>query len=288
LVSAVICGSTVASYGAYAGDWTRHISHKLHSDRTVLKAMFLGGLFGMGGPFMWGTFTSAAIFSSGAADGDTPYVLGLVEAAPLWYVPALIYLGLASGTAQAVINTYGTGLDMSAIIPKLSRVQATVLACVMATVLVYLGHFNSAIIDGVVVFLTLLASFSIPWIIMVAIGHFRRRGYYDPDALQVFNRGERGGIYWFTHGFNVPTMAVWTLSTTIGLLFASNVWFIGPGAAALDNLDLSFLVAGITAAMLYPLSLRLFPDPPAVFGKGADDGTGTPIERTGIAADGIM
>ncbi len=288
LVSAVICGSTVASYGAYAGDWTRHISHKMHGDRAVLKAMFLGGLFGMGGPFMWGTFTSAAIFSSGTADGDTPYVLGLVDAAPLWYVPALIYLGLASGTAQAVINTYGTGLDMSAIIPRLSRVQATVLACVMATFLVYLGHFNSAIIDGVVVFLTLLASFSIPWIIMVAIGHFRRRGFYDPDALQVFNRGQRGGIYWFTHGFNVPAMAVWTLSTSIGLLFASNAWFVGPGARALDDLDLSFLVAGLTAVVLYTLSLRLFPDPPEVLGKAVDGGTSMPIQRTDVAAEEVV
>lgn len=269
LVSAVICGSTVASYGAYAGDWTRHISHNLHSDRTVLKAMFLGGLFGMGGPFMWGTFTSAAIFSAGAADGDTPYVLGLVDAAPLWYVPALIYLGLVSGTSQAVINTYGTGLDTSAIIPRLSRVQATVVACGLASALVYMGHFNTALIDGVAVFLTVLATFSIPWIIMVAIGHVLRKGYYDVDALQVFNRGEKGGIYWFTHGFNMPTMGVWGLSTTAGLLFASNTWFVGPGAAMLNGLDLSFLVAGSTAAVLYPLSRQLFPDPPAVLGPHA-------------------
>lgn len=64
----------------------------------------------------------------------------LVAEAPLWYIPALIYLGLASGTAQAVINTYGTGLDTSAIIPKLNRVQATLLACGLATVLVY--HYS--------------------------------------------------------------------------------------------------------------------------------------------------
>jgi purine-cytosine permease-like protein len=47
--------------------------------------------------------------------------------------------------AQAVINTYGTGLDTSAIIPRLNQVQATLLVCVVATVLVYVGHFYSAI-----------------------------------------------------------------------------------------------------------------------------------------------
>jgi purine-cytosine permease-like protein len=68
-------------------------------------------------------------------------------------MPAVIDVGLASSMAQAVINTYGTGLDTSAIIPRLIRVQATLLACVVATVLVYVGHFYSAIAGGVAVFL---------------------------------------------------------------------------------------------------------------------------------------
>lgn len=273
LVSAVICGSTVASYGAYAGDWTRHISPRVHSSKKVLQMMFLGGFFGMGGPFMWGTVTSAAIFSMGVADADTPYVLGLVEAAPLWFVPALIYLGLASGTAQAVINTYGTGLDTSAIIPRLSRVQATFVACVLATALVYLGHFMTAIIDGVGVFLVVLPSFSVPWIIIVALGHLRRKGYYNVDDLQVFNRGLKGGIYWHTHGWNVPTMTVWALSVVAGLAFAANPWFTGPGAGWLGDIDVSFLSAGLAAAVLYPLSVRLFPEDPALSGAG-EQGSG--------------
>lgn len=266
IISALLCGSTVASYGAYAGDWTRHISRKLHADSSVVRAMFLGGLFGMGGPFMWGTFTASAIFSAGYADANMPYVLGLVAAAPLWFVPALIYLGLASGTAQAVINTYGTGLDTSAIFPRLNRVQATLLACVMATALVYIGHFNEAISAAVGVFLQLLANFSVPWIIMMIHGHVRRRGYYDTDALQVFNRGERGGIYWYWHGINPRSTGVWLIAATAGLLFASNEWFVGPGAHLLADTDLGFLVAGVVAAILYPLTLRVFPDPEEVYG----------------------
>ncbi|GAA3935024.1 cytosine permease [Actinomadura viridis] len=266
VVSALLCASTVASYGAYAGDWTRHISGRLHTDGSIMRALLLGGLFGMGGPFMWGTFTAAALFGSGKGGADGSYVLDLVEATPIWFVPALIYLGLASGTAQAVINTYGTGLDTSAIIPRLSRVQATLVACGLAAVLVYVGQFSAAVADTVSVFLQLLACFSIPWIVIVAIGHRRRRGFYDPDALQVFNRGERGGIYWFRHGFNVTGMAVWGLATCGGLLFASNAWYVGPGAALAGDADLGFLVAGSAAAVLYPLAVRLFPEPPEVLG----------------------
>jgi purine-cytosine permease-like protein len=116
---------------------------------------------------------------------------------------------------------------------------------------------------------------------MVTIGHFRRRGWYDVDALQVFNRGEKGGMYWFRHGFNVPAMTVWSLSAVAGLLFSANTWFVGPGATALGGIDIGFLVAGAVAAVLYPLSLRLFPEPREVFGpSSAADPVARPVVPT--------
>lgn len=279
LLSVLLCASTVASYGPYAGDWTRHISPRLHSDGSILKAMFVGGLFGMGGPFMWGVFVSVALFSSGAADADQSLVLAMIDDVPLWFLPALIYVGLASGTAQAVINTYGTGLDASAIIPRLSRIQATFVACCLATVIVYIGHFQTSIINAVVVFLAVLACSSIPWIIILTIGHFHRRGYYNTDDLQVFNRGERGGVYWYTGGLNLVGVSVWAVACLCGLLFASNEWFSGPGAELLGGADASFLVAGAFAALLYPVALRVFPEPPGVLGLvGAADGVEFPEE----------
>lgn len=287
VASALVCGSTVASYGAYAGDWTRHISTKLHTNGSIVRAMFLGGAFGMGGPFMWGTFTASAIFSAGYAKSDTPYVLGLVSGAPLWFVPALIYLGLASGTAQAVINTYGTGLDTSAIIPKLNRVQATLVACGLATVLVYVGYFYSALTDAVGVFLAILAPFSIPWIVIMVIGHVRRRAYYDVEDLQVFNRGLRGGIYWFWHGINLRGLLVWAVSATVGLLCSSNSWYVGPGATALGGVDVSFIAAGVAAAVLYPLVLRIFPEAPEVMGPGYKESEpSVPADQPRVAFDG--
>jgi purine-cytosine permease-like protein len=96
LLSALIVLATTTSYGPYVGDWTRHISRKKFTDRQILKTTFLGGLFGMGLPYVWGAYTATAVFASGAAGPDDLYVFGLVAAAPLWFVPFLIYLGLAS------------------------------------------------------------------------------------------------------------------------------------------------------------------------------------------------
>lgn len=284
VASGLVCASTVASYGAYAGDWTRHISTKLHTNGSIVRAMFLGGAFGMGGPFMWGTFTATATFAAGYANSNTPYVLGLVAAAPLWYIPALIYLGLASGTAQAVINTYGTGLDTSAIIPKLNRVQATLVACGLATVLVYVGYFYSALTDAIGVYLSILAPFSVPWIVIMVVGHFRRKAYYDVEDLQVFNRGLKGGIYWFWHGINLRGLLVWVVAASIGLLSSNNSWYVGPIATAFGGVDLSFVTAGVAASLLYPVALRLFPEPLELMGPGYEQakqsgGHGDPLHQ---------
>lgn len=265
-VSALLCAATVSSYAAYAGDWTRHISPRRFSDRRVVVTMFVGGVLGMGVCFLWGAYTSVAAFSAHPGDGTTPFVFGLVEIVPLWYVPALLYLGLASGTTQAVINTYGTGLDTSAIIPRLNRVQATIVACALATLLVYVGHFFDSVESAMSVYLQLLVCFSIPWVIIIVYGHFKRKGYYHVDDLQVFNRGERGGIYWFTGGVNRRTLVLWCVAVAVGMLFSNNDAYVGLFVPLIGGVDGGLLASGVVALVGCPIVARLWPDPPEVFG----------------------
>ena len=278
ILSMIIVLSTVSSYGPYAGDWSRHISRRF-SDREILKWMWLGGTFGMGVPIMWGAYTSNAAFASGVADADTPYVFGLVDLAPGWYVPLLLYLALASGTAQAVINTYGTGLDTSSIIPRLNRIQATFVACLAATALVYAGYFWSGIIEAVSTALSILACFSVSWIVAMIIGFVHRKGFYLTDDLQVFNRGQRGGRYWFTHGLNWRATGPWLLGAAVGMLFTNTTWFLGPGSDLIGGWDIGFLVSAVITGVLYPVFLKLFPEPRYVFEDGAAEWERTHAEK---------
>ena len=248
--------STIMSYGPFVGDWARYISPRRHSDRELLLFTGLGAFLGMGVPFLFGTFT-AAVFSDKAA----PYVDGVVAASPTWYVPAVMFIGLVAGTAQGTINMYGTGLDMSSIVPRLSRVQATLVVAVLAVILVYVGTFATNIVDSVSVFLAFLALVIAPWMVIIAIGFVSRGRWYDPDDLQVFNRGERGGRYWFTAGYNLRAFGAWVPASLIGGLFSSTTWFTGPGADLVGGADISFLVAAVIAGVLYAVLLRLFPEP---------------------------
>lgn len=265
LISALLCAATVSSYAAYSGDWTRHISPQKYTDRRIVFTLFMGGIFGMGVCFLWGAFTSAAAFNAQAADADTPFVFGIVDIVPLWFIPALVYLGLASGTTQAVINTYGTGLDTSAIIPRFNRIQATLLACGLATALVYIGHFYDKIETGMAIYLQLLVCFSIPWVVIIVYGHVRRRGYYNVDDLQVFNRGERGGIYWYRHGLNPRTVALWAISAAVGMLFSVNDAFTGALVPYVAGIDGALIASALVALVGCPIVDRFWPDKPEVY-----------------------
>ena len=188
----------------------------------------------------------------------------LVAASPTWYVPAVMFVGLVAGTAQGTINMYGTGLDMSSIVPRLSRVQATLVVATLAVILVYVGTFVTDMVDSVTVFLAFLALVIAPWMVIIAIGFVSRGGWYDPTDLQVFNRGERGGRYWFRGGMSARAFGAWIPAAAVGCLFSSTTWFTGPGADLVGGADISFLVSAVVGGVIYAITLLIRPEPAVV------------------------
>jgi purine-cytosine permease-like protein len=103
--------------------------------------------------------------------------------------------------------------------------------------------------------------------VVMIIGYWVRRGYYLPEAMQVFNRGQRGGPYWFLGGWNLAGMGAWLLSSGIALSMVNMPGhFVGWFGRAAGDLDLSLLAALVLPALLYPALLFAFPEPLAVFG----------------------
>jgi purine-cytosine permease-like protein len=156
---------------------------------------------------------------------------------------------------------------MSSIVPRLSRVQATLTIGAVAFALVYLGTFVWSAIDSVSAFLAILAIIVTPWIVINVIGFVNRRGWYDHDDLQVFNRGERGGRYWFSGGYNIRAFGAWLPASIVGMFFSNTSFFTGPGADMLDGVDISFVVSGVLAGVLYAALIVLVPEPSTVFGE---------------------
>lgn len=255
-LSAVAAGlSGPMAFITLLGDYSRYVSPQRHSGPSVFVASAVGMVLGLLVPQLFGTFTA---FASGAADD---YVGPLVAAAPVWFLIPLLLNGVFGTIGNAGALIYSMGLDLDAILPPVSRVQATILTSVASTALVFLGYFVWDAEDAVTAFVLLLTAIGAPWAVITLIGFHRCRGRYDPDALQVYNRRSRGGLYWFTAGWNLRAVAAWAIGSTIGLLSVDTALFRGPLIEWTFGLDLSFALAAATTAAVYLLLTIDSPQP---------------------------
>ncbi|MFC8432825.1 cytosine permease [Streptomyces sp. NPDC057253] len=232
------------------GDYTRYISPARHTSRRVLHATWLGLVAGLLVPQLFGTFTAYA--ARAAADYAGP----LVSASPAWYLVPLLLAASAGSVGNAGLMLYSMGLDLDAILPRASRATATYTVAVVATACVFVGHYRSSAQDAMTSFVLLLTAIGTPWAVVTLIGFARCRGVYDPEALQVFNRRSRGGIYWYRGGWNLPATVSWALGAGVGLLAVSLPSYEGPLLSLTGGVDCSFLLSGLVGGAVYLLLSR--------------------------------
>jgi purine-cytosine permease-like protein len=288
------------SFGAFLGDWARYIP-RTAPRRRLLGAAFLAQVATII-PFAFGLAT-ATIIAAKAPDfaASANYAGGLVAITPGWFLLPVCIIAVVGGLSTGTTSLYGTGLDFSSVFPFLSRFKSTALIGVLSIGIIFFGRFVLDFVTTISTFATLIIVCTTPWVVIMTIGFAVRRGFYLPDAVQVFNRGQRGGPYWFERGVNWRGMAAWIPAAVVGLLFV-NVpgQFEGPlrnvaedaGLTRLAGVDVSLAVALVLAAVLYVLALALFPEPRGVYGpdgprlfRAADRPT-APIEGTPHPAAG--
>jgi purine-cytosine permease-like protein len=205
------------------GDYTRYVSPVRHDERRVLVATALGMVGGLLVPQLFGTVTALA-----ARAGDD-YVGALVAASPGWYLVPLLAVGLFGTVGNAGALLYSTGLDLDAILPRISRVRATVVTSIVATTVVVVGHFTWEAVDAVTAFVLLLTTVGAPWAVVTLVGHRRS-----------------GGRPVFRPGWNGVAVLAWAAGSVGGLLAVDSTLWSGPLVAHTGGVDLSFLLAGAT------------------------------------------
>lgn len=246
LLSAITAGAAgPISYVTLTGDWSRYISPEKHSPRAVVGFTFVGLFLGNVIPCLFGAFVSVVAF-----DVDS-FAAGLVTGAPANLLIPIVVLGLLGSLGQGGLNLYSMGLDLDAILPRLTRPQSTFFVAAMSVLLVFLGRFVfdlEAAVTNVALFLTSLAS---AWAPIALLGYVRHRGHFDSNDLQVFNRRERGGRYWFWHGWNLRATLAWAAGSIAGILGISTVDYVGPIAERLSYVDVSVPSSMLVAGLLY-------------------------------------
>ncbi len=265
--AALVAMSNPISFGAFLGDWSRYIPRHTSKGRIMLAVLLsqVATLI----PFMFGLCT-ATIVAIKAPDyiAANNYVGGLLAVSPSWFFLPVCLIAIVGGMSTGTTALYGTGLDMSSVFPRaLSRVRATLLIGVLSIAFIFIGRFAANLVQSVSTFAVLIITCTTPWMVIMIIGLLKRRGFYCPDDLQVFTRGEQGGRYWFTHGWNWRGLGAWIPSALVGLCFVNLPGqFVGPLGNLAEGIDISLPVTLGLASVVYLSLLTLFPEPAAVYG----------------------
>lgn len=227
------------------GDYSRYISPLRHTDRSVFNASYLGLILGILIPQLFGVYVAVA--TKATSDFAGP----LVFHAPTWYLIPLLIIATLGTIGNSGVMLYSMGLDLDAIVPCLTRKWATLLMACIATLLVFLGHFVWEAQDAITSFVLMLTAIGTPWAVIILIDYFNCKGIYDCEALQIYNRGARGGAYWFYGGWNREATLAWLVGAVIGLVSVLTPLYQGPLVPFMGEMDLSFILSGLGAGIVY-------------------------------------
>ena len=238
------------SYVTQTGDWSRYIS-KSHSETQVVTNTFFAMVIGLTIPTVFGAFVATAAFD------EFSFAAGFVAGSPVWLIIPLLLVGLVGSLGQGSINLYSMGLDLDAILPKLTRLQSTLLVALVATALVFIGRFvfdAEAAVTNSVLFLTALAT---AWASISMFMYTRTKGQFDLGDLQIFNSQKKGGRYWYWQGWNLKAVFAWAAGSAAGILGISTVDYLGPIAGAFLAIDVSVPAAAVVSvALIYLLGSK--------------------------------
>jgi purine-cytosine permease-like protein len=253
LLAAVTASSLPLSYAPFVNDYARYLPAR--DARRGSWTAGIGVFFGC-----WLALLFAAYFTSLFPDRSVDFIFGLIGVSPTWFAIPLAVVGLIGACGQGAIALYGSGLDTSALIPRLGRVRTTVLISLIGLALVYLG---SLVWDGIALvsaFTTLLTVVTAPWLVVIVMGHFAVRGRYVVGDLQMLTAGGKGSAYWYTRGWNIYALAAWVPSVIVGLLLSNTPPVLeGPLRDIAGGVDLSFVVSSGLAFLIYGAFMVFLP-----------------------------
>jgi purine-cytosine permease-like protein len=252
-LAVLTCGAAgPISLVTQSGDWSRYMPATT-SKAAVVRNTFFAMTVGLAVPTLFGAFIAVAAFD------ENSFVAGYVAGSPEWLLLPLLLIGFIGSLGQGSVNLYSMGLDMDAILPKLSRLKATLLVSAIATGLVFIGKFvydAETAVTNATLFLTALGT---AWIAIALFGFSRLGGNLHKEDLQVFNQRGSGGRYWYTAGWNLNATIAWIVARISGIIGISSESYTGPIANALGGVDVSVVAPAIVGIGLFWLLERIKP-----------------------------
>lgn len=267
VLSVAVGASLPISYATFGGDYSRYFSRKRVSDRSVV---FWNG-FGM---FLssWIAFGLGAYLATMFKDLSDPFVVGVANTVPHWFVAPFLILAILGTWPQGALCLYGCGLSTTTISWRIAgRALTTIALSVIGLGVVYIATIVFDAIDSITAFVLIMNVVISPWMAIMIVGFIARRGRYAPLDVQPYTGlGERS-IYWFTYGVNPRAFVAWLPAAVVGFLFSNTTLYVGPFANAVKGIDLSYGSAFVIAGALYYVLIKVFPERGVVPAEEAEE-----------------
>lgn len=236
--------SYVASWAPYASDYSRYLPERTRTGR-VLGSAFLGSFLAS----VWMELLGVAVaVLAGAGTSDPVAALHRVTGGFGDVAVLAIVLG---GVAANALNAYSNALSAAALGVGGRRALLTAATCVLGFIIAVAGsgNFEGNYED----FLLMLGYWITPWLGVVVVDFYLRRG----TARKRFSARKLSPFAW-------PALAAFVLAVLIELPFIDGPFYEGPIAKALGNVDTSYYVGFLAAAIIYLFAgrvLRARPEP---------------------------
>ena len=276
-LSMSIGASLPISYATFGGDYSRYFSRKTVSDRSILAWNFAGMFISSEVALLLGAYLTITF-----KDPAAPFVQGIADSVPSWYVFPFLLIGLLGTWPQGGMCLYGCGLSSSTITWKIGQRAATtvVLSLIgLAVVFVAVLAFNA--VDSISAFVLIMNVTISPWMAIMLVGFLLRRGRYSPADLQPYTGLGPRSIYWFTEGINLRAFVAFVPAAIIGFMFSNTTLHVGRFANSAGGVDLSYASAFVIAGLVYLVLVLVFPERGAVLAESVRD---APV--TGLSPDG--
>lgn len=230
------------SWANFASDYSRYFK----KDTSWKEIAFYSG----GGQFVALTFCEIIGVLFAAALGGTlsDPVQQLPELLPTWYLVPFLLAVIFGSVATNVPNGYTAGLGLLALRIPISRVKSILVigafTLVFRILTLIFGQFFAAYQQ----WLSYIIIWTCPWVAVVVVDYFMRKGNYKSADLMQWGEGE----YWYKNGVFWAGIAAFLIGLVFTIAFANSTMFVSPITTQyLGGADLSFEVGLISSGLLY-------------------------------------
>ena len=190
------------------------------------------------------------LFAMALGGALTDPVADLPKVLPSWYLPPFLLAIIVGSIAANVPNGYTAGLGLLALRLPIRRIASMLLIAVLTLAFrvftLYYGHA----IDLYEQWLGYILIWTGPWISIVVLDYFMRKGRYSHRDLMTWGAGR----YWYSRGVLWAGMVAFILGLAASLLFSNSDMYASPLMTKLfGGTDLSFEAGMLVSGVLYYL-----------------------------------